>query len=366
MPPDLGKSVEDAVNAAFSESSSATPAGDAAPPQPSSGGTPPSAGDAPASGGERARDGSGKFKKAEEAKPAGKDTKEPSPAETATGGQQQASPKPQQANVQPAIAPPTSWKGGGKIEWSRLPQHIQKELADDYAQRENTSSELTELRSAIGERSQALAAQYGSVGNALKSILAGSDMANQNPKGFILWLAQRNGIDLTQLTGQAPGQSQQLAQDANPLAQEVVQLRNQLQQFFQQQSQSQTQTLKSQIQAFANDQAHPYFNDVRNHMSRLMAPPTDARGNVIGEPAAKTMQEAYDMAVWAHPQVRPSLIEAERKKDAEEAAAKVEAARKAAGSLTGSPAGATVPNSGSKPRSLRETVAEAAEAAGFR
>lgn len=341
MPPDLGKSIEDAVNSAFDESPG-PPSGDVAPPPSSPSGDIPPASDAPASGGERARDPAGRFAgKAE----AGKD-------KVATVAATQTAP---QTPSQPAIAPPTSWKGNGKVEWQRLPQHIQKELADDYAQRDTVSNELNEFRSAIGERAQVLAAEYGSVGNGLKSILAGADMANKNPVEFIRWLAQRNGINLSQLAGQAQGQGQQPAQDANPLQQEVVQLRNQLQQFLSQQTQSQTQTLQSQIQAFASDPAHPYFNDVRAEMGALM-----------NAGRAKTMQEAYDMAVWAHPQVRPSLLEAERKKEAEAAAAKVEAAKKAAGSLTGSPAGASVPNSGPKSRSIRETIGEAVEAAGFR
>lgn len=356
---DLGKSVADAVNAAFSESPAASsPAADDAAPPPSKEDAPPSSSDAPASGGERARDEAGKFAKTDK-KPAVGESKAAQP-ETAAGTQLQAKSASPPASSPP---PPQHWKGSAKINWQRLPPEVQKSISDDYAESGKASSELTSLRSAIGDsRAQELTAQFGSIENGLKSILAGSDMATKRPREFIAWLAQRAGINLAEFAGGSPGQTQQpqsgagVTPDIHPqFAQELTQLRNQVQGFLQQQQTAQTDQLQSQIQAFASDAAHPYFNDVRSEMGALM-----------NAGRAKTMQEAYDMAVWAHPEVRKSLLDDQRKRDAEEAQVKAEAARRAAGSLTGSPAGATVPQGKSNRQSLRETVAESVAAAGFR
>lgn len=226
------------------------------------------------------------------------------------------------------VPAPAHWKGGGKVAWGTLPAEVRQHISDDYAQVTTTQAELTRLKTAIGpERAQVLAANYGSVEQGLQNILAGSDFANKNPQGFILWLAQRAGVDLTQLAGQGPGDGSAAPEATNPLVQEVTQLRRDLQEL----RQSQTQApIQSQINAMAGDAAnYPYFNDVRPTMAAI-----------IQTGAAKTLAEAYEQAVWARPDIRTSLIEMERKKSADAESAKVAKAQQAAVSITGSPRGA--------------------------
>ena len=75
---------------------------------------------------------------------------------------------------------------------------------------------------------------------------------------------------------------------------------------------------------------------------------------------AKDLQDAYDQAVYARPDIRSTLLEqqlAEKEaKRVADAKAKADAARKASGSVTGSP-GATAPSKSNVPeRSLREEL----------
>lgn len=304
---------------------------------------PPSEPSGKSSEGERTRDESGKFVKSETGKttqtpkPAAQDNTLKAPGETPTAAQAQTStPTRVQHNA------PTSWKGAGKVEWQRLPPHVQEALIQDYAERDKASSELQALRSAVGDqRLQNLALQYGSVENGLRSILAGADMANQNPGQFIQWLAQRAGLNLAQLAnggspqGQAmPQQHQQIPPELtnHPLVQRLSSLESSLQQMVQQQQQHTTTQLQAEIDSFQNDPNHPYFNDVRSHM-----------GILIGNGQAKTLEQAYEMAVWAHPEARKGLIEKERQSVIDANAAKVAQAKQAAGSLSGSPVGASVP-----------------------
>lgn len=299
----------------------------------------------------RARDESGKFAKATE-KPKGGE--KPIDVAAATVAAPEAG-KPADAAKIAAVPPPSNWKGAGKIDWNRLPPNIQKALNDDYAETAKTSGELTELRSAIGDRAQAWNAQYGSVGNALKSILAGADMANQNPKGFILWLAQRAGIDLTQMVqggSQGAQQQQPTFQPNNPYEQKIGQLENQLNSFLQQQQQTTRSTLQAEIDAFAGDSKHPYFNDVRTKMGALM-----------NAGHAKTLQEAYEAACWSDPTIRTSLIEDQQKQAQDANKAKVDAAKKAAGSISGSPAGGKPQPEGKAKRNLDDTIRDAVNAA---
>jgi hypothetical protein len=63
-------------------------------------------------------------------------------------------------------------------------------------------------------------------------------------------------------------------------------------------------------------------------------------GSIMADGAAETMQEAYNMACWAHPQTRSVLDAESAAKKAQEAEEKrksaLEAKRKASVSITGS------------------------------
>lgn len=285
-----------------------------------------------ASDGDRARDEAGRFA-----------AKAAEPAAKAEGADADVT------AVTAAVPPPAHWKGNGKIAWDKLPPEVRQHISEDYAQVTNTQTELGRIKAAIGpDRAQVLAANYGSVEQGLQSILAGSDFANKNPQGFILWLAQRAGIDLTTLAGQGAGDGQQPAQQQpHPLVNEINSLRNELQQLKQQSTQA---PIQSQIDAMASDAAkYPYFNDLRPNMAAL-----------IQSGAAKTLTEAYEQAAWSRPDIRTSLLEAERKKSADAEAAKAATAKAAAISVTGSPRGAKAPE-GDLNEPIEETIRKAYE-----
>jgi hypothetical protein len=282
-------------------------------------------------GDDRARDESGRFK--------AKEGENPATAETPkVDGPQANAPDPaapvlaEQPKPTDKITPPQNWKGQGKVAWDRLPPAIQKEISEDYAQRAQLQDRVSRLDAAIGpDQAQRLAVTYGSVEGGIQNLLAMSDMATKNPTGFVLWFAQQRGLDLTQLAGQGTGQGEQPTQDSSQLAQKVTQLETYIQNLVQQQQQGTQSQLQSDIDRFASDPAHPYFNDVRQSMAAL-----------IKMDRAKDLQQAYDMAVWADPTIRQTLIEAERSKTASAQAATAQQAMSAAVSISGSPAGAKV------------------------
>lgn len=83
------------------------------------------------------------------------------------------------------------------------------------------------------------------------------------------------------------------------------------------------QTVTSEIQTFAKAKADSNFDALRPHMATL-----------IQTGQAETLEQAYDMAVWANPTTRAARIEAERKTSeagrAKDDAAKLASARRAA------------------------------------
>ena len=238
---------------------------------------------------------------------------------------------PSAATDKPAIAPPSNWKGAGKVAWDKLPDAIKRELNDDYSQRTQTEARLQSLDAVLGPRAQVLAATYGSVEQGINNLFQISDMATKNPEGFLLWFAQQRGINLAQMVGQPQAQGYEPAQAPDPVMQRMHHLEGMVQNFVQQQQQgTQAQTL-TQIESFASDPAHPYFNDVRQDM-----------GVLIQAGRAKDMQQAYDMAVWAHPEIRQTLIDGQIQQKSAQQSHVAQQAQAAAISISGSPQGAKI------------------------
>lgn len=122
-------------------------------------------------------------------------------------------------------------------------------------------------------------------------------------------LAQHYGVDL----GAVP--QQQVDPTTDALMREFQQLKQQQMAFLQQQQMATQAQIQAEIEQFARDKEH--FEAVREDMAALMA---------AGR--AENLQDAYEMAIWARPDIRSSLIEQQRK--AEEAKRKEEAAQRAA------------------------------------
>lgn len=153
-------------------------------------------------------------------------------------------------------------------------------------------------------------------------------------------LAREYGIDLGQIQNQP-----QMDPQTQYLMQQMHNLRQQ-QQMWQNQVQQQEQArVQSEIAQFATADK-PHFDAVRNEMADLLE-----------SGKAKTLQEAYETAVWMRPDIRQSLID-QQKQDAQRKAAEqltAQRAKTAAVSVKGSSpssAGAQAPKG-----SLRDILA---------
>lgn len=153
-------------------------------------------------------------------------------------------------------------------------------------------------------------------------------------------LAKEYGIDLNQVQNPEPvdPQTQFLMQELNELRQSQQMWQNQVQQ----QEQARVQT---ELQAFQTADK-PHFDAVRNDMADLLE-----------SGKAKSLQDAYEMAVWMRPDVRQSLIDqqlADAQRKALEQAQAQRAKTAAVGVKGSSPIGA-----GSQPvnGSLRDILA---------
>lgn len=229
--------------------------------------------------------------------------------------------------VKPAIDAPISWTAEQKAKWATLPPDTQAYIA----QRDKESHE------AISRAGQQIKA-YEPIGEVIKQyshvfqknglqphdgiarMMAVNEMLETNPRAAIAEIAKAYGVNLQGTTDEqdASPENPRIAELEARLARQEAHLTAQLRQ----KQEADDAALAREIADFAKDK--PHFESVRKVMAGLM-----------NSDAAKSMQDAYDMATHADPTIRQSLqveaqTKAEEQRKAEEAK-RVSAAKKAAG-----------------------------------
>jgi hypothetical protein len=218
----------------------------------------------------------------------------------------------------------------------------------------------------------------------VQMLLAAQDILDRDPVQGLVQVARSYGVTpahlaqafgLSQTSAQAPAAdglnpttampdlSGVLQQHLAPVLQQVQTLQQQLSQSQHAEQATKLATAQREIDAFAADPANMYFDNVQDAVVAIIAQDRQNGGSM-------PLKEAYDRAVWADPNVRPHLIQAQQETAAQEVArkaseaqaaaqkaaqAKAQAARNAGGSVTGSPSpGASAP--AGAPRPLREEL----------
>ncbi|WP_052119967.1 hypothetical protein, partial [Inquilinus limosus] len=283
---------------------------------------------------------------------------------------QKAPDQPQQATQTPpadagALRPPPGWSIGAKAAFAALPKEVQEAVAKREQEVNDGLAKLAEYKGidkAVEPFLPALTMRGVTPAQAIKQLFDAQAVLDRDPVNGIAWLARSYGVDLRQFAqqpgnGQQPGhQPNPLAQYLQPLVQEINALKGQFTTQQQQAVEYQRSTALAEIQAFAADPKRVYFEDLKDDMALL-----------IQGGRAKDLGEAYDMAAWAHPEIRVALIkeqqaaaQAETQRKAAEVAAK---ARQAGGSLTGAPVPGSqslgLPSSGSIEDDLRAAFVDA-------
>lgn len=300
----------------------------------------------PKTAGERARDEAGKFTKAEGEAPQTQAAPD-KPTEIPTTD------KPAQATSeapQASAETPAAWSSDArKPIWSTLPASVQAEIVKRESEMQAGVDKLKQELQQHTERYQefervaaphrARYAQHGlrSDAEAFDRLLRWEHMIRTNPHQAIPALAQQYGVNLqtmAQLPGQ-PAQQEQQQTEVPPWFQNLMgqfgQLSQQVNTVTSDFERERQNRAANEITTWTNGKAH--FDKVRVDMGLLMKQAAE-----LGKPI--TLDEAYDRATWANPEVRAEIQkqqaadqEKERQakaKAAEEAKAKAEAERKAA------------------------------------
>lgn len=259
---------------------------------------------------------------------------------------------------------PQSWSAAERAHWEKIPPEVQAVIArrEEEAHRGITTLGQDaalgkKLKDVINPYLPMIRAEGGDEAGAVRDLLQTAYIlrtGNPQQKAEVMrHVAGLYGVDLSVAAQGAP----QVNPELQSLRQELAQLRGYLGNAEQQQHQQVQGQAQAIIETFAADPKNEFYEQVKPLMAHLL---------VAGQ--AKDMQEAYDMACHANPDVRSTILtrqqaDAEAKRAAD-AKAKADAKRKAAGSISGSPAGTvSTTTTANQNLSLRDELRQAMRAA---
>lgn len=353
---------------------------------------------------ERARDAEGKFVKQAADKPAAVKADD-KPVATRTTDKAQATPtqatpapvaaETPEAGQQPANAfdrdinrPPSTWKPTARAEWEKLPPSVRAEIHRRESDFMAGQSQLlpdaklgSTMRGVIEPYRMLIEAENGTpekaVGELLKTAAIFRVGSPQQKAAALSAIGQQWGVDpyllfpngLAPRQGQQQGQpqpQQQQQQFRDPRVDQLLANQQQADQARQFQENSEREAIAAR---FMNETtadgkpARPYLGDVIDQMAAMVPM---IRGENATLSHQQVLQEAYDRATWANPEIRALLqTQQQQQTDAQRKAANTAAvagARRAAS--VNVPRRASNPDPG-KPGSLEDTVRETARALGL-
>lgn len=226
---------------------------------------------------------------------------------------------------------PTSWKGPLQAKFAKLEPDVRAEIHRREADFHKGLSELKPLAN-VGKLLHAEIAPYEAMIREYKltpqqvirdlfktaSTLRGGTQAQKI--AIMRGMANEYSIDLNSVL---PTEQEIAAAAAAPqpdpqvpaLRQQLAESQDQMKQFRDQQ----LADLKAETDAFAQAPGHEYFEEVKAEMAALLESGT-----------AKSLQEAYDNAIYAKPSVRAKVLAKQQETQRQSAADKAAAAKRAA------------------------------------
>ncbi len=292
----------------------------------------------------------------------------------------------------PAVAPPTSFTKEAKAEWANTPPIVQQAMVKREQEMVKGVDELkrrqADLDQALQPRMDLIRRHGHTPAQAVNQLFAWFEALSANPKVAFPALADSFKFDLKQLNPQqAPQQQPQQPAEGQPepvtpavqqyingleqklegFARAVSQQFGAMQNNFQQQSEAKTQEI---LNSWSKDK--PHFEEVRVAMAHMLS-----SGLVQPLPdGSADLDKAYDMALYALPDVRSQILTEQQQKAEAERNAKAEKeknaqqeqankARRASGSLSLGAPGTPAGPQGKRPtkgKSVRESLNEAIEA----
>lgn len=209
------------------------------------------------------------------------------------------------------ILPPRSWTAAAKAKFNALDPDVQQEVLrregemDQGKAQWDTKAELFNKLDAVLAPVKDQLAFNGMTPDTYVGALVNADQALRGPNKVqaLQFLAQQYGINLGQQLPQSGPQTQPVTGQPDPQYQALQQRFNDLQSRVDQRDKAAEAEKQAvfvrQIEDFASDPAHLYFDNVKPEMAALLQ-----------SGSAKDLQGAYDMACHARPDIRALIAAA--------------------------------------------------------
>jgi hypothetical protein len=286
------------------------------------------------------RDEKGKFAEPEKAV-----KKEMTPGPKAGPKTEQAVPK---EKADPIERAPQAWKPEAREFWNQIPEAARREIMRTEQNIQQTLRETVEdrrfaqaVKETIRPFEYLIKAENGNPIQAIDNLMSTAARlrtGNANDvAGLVTEIVNQFGIGrfgqgfINALDSSLAGKLPQ--QQIDPYVAQMEQRVRQMEQTFQQQQYQQAQQLDTSVRTELGDfmSSAEFANDVRMEMADLLDMAA-ARGQDM------TLQEAYDRACWANPEIRNILTERQTRERAQQTNQVAQKARSAAVSVGGSPA----------------------------
>lgn len=254
----------------------------------------------------------------------------------------------------PTVKAPDSWTKDMKAKFGELPDWAQSYVTQREAEVTRKLTSQDDERS-LGRRVKEMAQPYAhliamenaSVDAAFGDYLRTAAILRQGTPQQKMMALQTIARQFNVPLGIPPQQGQQLPPEILQIKQELEGIKQQRQTEAQQQQLREQAELTAEISSFSAE-GHEHFEQVRDTMAALL---------MNGK--AESLQEAYDQAIWTHPDIRSTLIQAQTAQAEQarraQAQQQVDASRQAAVSVTGGPGG-TQPAAQKPNGSLRDQL----------
>jgi hypothetical protein len=191
--------------------------------------------------------------------------------------------------------PPKSWKKEMHEHWTKLDPIVQGYFVEREEQLLNGFKQFSPLRDALQPHLDYLNQHNIQAPYAIDSLLRAHRMLTEGPieqrRAYYDQLGKNLKIIEATAAAQAPP-----AAPVDPMLQQLQQQVSNLESTIQARHQRELETVKTEVQKevdlFASDtKAHPYFDEVATDIAAFVS-------------QGKSLQDAYDMAVWANPVTR--------------------------------------------------------------
>lgn len=254
--------------------------------------------------------------------------------------------------VEEEIPIPARWKAV-EAHWKSAPKEIlqeitkrEKEIEKALTAHDGDLSMGRSMKEVITPYLPIIQAEGGTPEKAVQQLLNTAYQLRTAPPqrkaALLMDIARQYDIDLG-----AVQQQQQVHPQIRALQERIAQQDQQILEWQRQQQTAEEQKIAEEIQSFASNPDHPYFEQVRAEMHALLA------GG-----RAKDLKEAYELSIWANPEIRSTLLAKQQAEAEEKRKVEIAAKKKAGSSVSGSPA-APADNSGrTKKQPLRNQLAD--------